>query len=85
VVNGGEKVEIGMDKNRNGTLDSIEDTTIKYICNGGGSGVTGKNGKACSMVLVDEKNGKAPFMLFLLLLPLFFIFFRKKGIVEKSA
>ncbi|MBI3590046.1 MAG: hypothetical protein HY094_01550 [Candidatus Melainabacteria bacterium] len=55
---GGKKVESGLDSNNNGTLDTIEVTSINYVCNGlqGNIGATGANGTNGLISLVNVSN-----------------------------
>ncbi len=64
-TDGGIKVDIGLDEDRSGTLDTIEIDTTEYICNGangangldGATGATGENGLIALVTTTDEPSG----------------------------
>jgi len=53
---GGQKIEIGLDLNRNGVLDPNEVEDIFYLCNGA-PGEDGENTKSCSLAPVNSISG----------------------------
>lgn len=58
-INGGLKVEIGLDSNRNSVLDSDEVVSENYVCNGvnGTSGSNGSNGLSSITRVNSEASG----------------------------
>ncbi|HET9956111.1 MAG TPA: hypothetical protein VFQ61_16505 [Polyangiaceae bacterium] len=58
-VVGGQKLETGLDVDRNNTLDAAEVLQTQYLCAGenGAPGATGANGHASLVVITDESPG----------------------------
>jgi len=59
-TNGGLRIDIGMDSNSSGALDTFEITTTQYVCDGkdsGTSGSDGANGLASLIDMTDEPAG----------------------------
>ena len=59
---GGSKVNVGLDTNNNGMLDSIEVTSFNYVCQGnvgttGATGASGLNGISSLVAIVPEIPG----------------------------
>ena len=63
-TSGGKKVAVGLDSNRNGTLDEdeIDENGIYYICNGSNAEETGltSSSTGCSLDTVEENGGLIP-------------------------
>lgn len=58
-VNGGQRIDTGVDTNGNGTLDSDEVTSSSYVCNGGtgGTGSAGNDGDQALVAVSTEPAG----------------------------
>ena len=52
-INGGIRIDVGMDTNRNGTLDSDEIEETSYLCNGS-DGLNGVNGTSSQFTMLSE-------------------------------
>jgi hypothetical protein len=52
-ASGGQRIEVGVDDNDNGTLDAAEVDSTTYVCNGG----SGSNGSTALVSVTDEPAG----------------------------
>ena len=56
-ANGGLRIDIGMDSNASGVLDTSEITTTQYVCDGKDSGDSGTDGLSSLIDMSDEPAG----------------------------